>query len=116
MVSQRVPILAVAAVVAALGAAAPAHAQEPGDTDNRPPARPPDAPVRRPAALQQRELSDSVRRVERATRGRVLSAEAMQFDGRVVNRIKVLDDSGRVRVYVDDPTQPTPRPTRGDDD
>lgn len=65
----------------------------------------------------QRDLSTSVRRVERESRGKVLSAEAMQFDGRVVNRIKVLDDRGRVRVYVDDPANAgRPRPTRDDDD
>jgi hypothetical protein len=65
-------------------------------------------------------LSDSVRRVERSTRGQVLSAERVPYDGRDVNRIKVIDDRGRVRVYMDDPTsrepaQPEP-PTRGDDD
>jgi RPA family protein len=45
----------------------------------------------------------------------------MQSDGRDINRIKVVDDTGRVRVYLDDPQQqrqrPRPRPpTRGDDD
>ncbi|UNK41975.1 hypothetical protein MNO14_13605 [Luteimonas sp. S4-F44] len=63
-------------------------------------------------------MSDSVRRIERTTRGRVLSVERMHADGRDVNRIKVMDDSGRVRVYVDDPQQQrgrTPR-ARGDDD
>ena len=48
-------------------------------------------------------LSDAVRRAERATRGQVLSAERVQFDGRDVNRVKVVDDRGRVRVYWDDP-------------
>ena len=51
------------------------------------------------------ELSDSVRRVERETRGQVLSAERLQYDGRELNRVKVVDDKGRVRVYVDDPAQ-----------
>ena len=50
-----------------------------------------------------RELSDAVRRVVREQRGRVLSAERVQYEGREVNRIKVIDDQGRVRVYVDDP-------------
>ncbi|MDQ3040281.1 MAG: hypothetical protein M3R16_10870 [Pseudomonadota bacterium] len=72
-------------------------------------------------------LSDAVRRVERATQGEVLSAERVQFDGRDINRVKVVDDRGRVRIYVDDPTKrdadrpaksgdgkPSPR-TRGDD-
>lgn len=50
-----------------------------------------------------RALSDAVRRVERATGGEVLSAERVPFDGRNVNRVKVVDSSGRVRVYMDDP-------------
>jgi hypothetical protein len=59
-------------------------------------------------------LSDSVRRIERSTRGQVLSAERVPFDGRDVNRIKTVDDRGRVRVYMDDPRarpeQPDPPP------
>lgn len=81
-----------------------------------------------------RALSAAVRRVERRTGGQVLSAERVPYDGRDINRIKVVDASGRVRVYVDDPrtgaakgnarnTRPaqrsdqrrTPPPTRGDD-
>ena len=50
-----------------------------------------------------RALSDAVRRVERRTGGQVLSAERVPFDGRNVNRVKVIDSSGRVRVYMDDP-------------
>lgn len=50
-----------------------------------------------------RALSDAVRRVERRTGGQVLSAERVPFDGRDVNRVKVVDSSGRVRVYMDDP-------------
>ncbi|GAA4854508.1 hypothetical protein [Luteimonas vadosa] len=65
---------------------------------------------------RQDTLSDSIRRVERSTRGQVLRAERMQSDGRDVNRIKVVDDSGRVRVYLDDPRQRPSRSTRGDDD
>lgn len=65
------------------------------------------------------ELSDSVRRVERDTRGRVLSAERVPYDGRDVNRIKVVDQSGRVRVIMDDPDKkapaPAPAPARDDD-
>lgn len=67
-----------------------------------------------------RDLSDTVRRVERETRGEVLSAERVPFDGRNVHRVKVLDNSGRVRVYMDDPRQSRdrvpPSRTRGDDD
>jgi hypothetical protein len=48
-------------------------------------------------------LSNSVRRIERNTRDQVLSAERIPFDGRDVNRIKTVDEHGRVRVYMDDP-------------
>jgi len=50
-----------------------------------------------------RQLSESVRRAERS--GQVLSAEQVQSDGRDVNRVKIIDDRGRVRVYWDDPSQ-----------
>jgi hypothetical protein len=66
----------------------------------------------------QRALSDAVRRVERRTGGQVLSAERVPFDGRNVNRVKVVDSSGRVRVYMDDPQQSGRRPaepSRDDD-
>ena len=75
-------------------------------------------------AQDQRALSDAVRRAERATRGQVLSAERVQYDGRDLNRVKVVDDRGRVRVYWDDPQagrdepeedKPRGRRTRDDD-
>lgn len=50
-------------------------------------------------------LSDAVRRVERDTRGEVLSAERVQYDGRDMHRVKVVDDQGRVRVYMQDPAR-----------
>lgn len=59
-----------------------------------------------------RALSDAVRRVERATGGEVLSAERVPFDGRDVSRVKVVDASGRVRVYMDDPQGARARPQR----
>jgi len=67
-----------------------------------------------------RSLSDAIRRVERESGGgQVLSAERIPFDGRDVNRVKVVDSSGRVRVYMDDPQQrgrrDDDRPTRRDD-
>ncbi len=70
-------------------------------------------------------LSDAVRRVERDTRGEVLSAERVQFDGRDMHRVKVVDDQGRVRVFMQDPRRSDdvpppdrrrPPPTRDDDD
>jgi hypothetical protein len=63
-------------------------------------------------------LSDSVRKVQRTTGSQVLSAERVPYDGRSLNRIKTVDDHGRVRVYMDDPQKPQ-RPgsrTRSDDD
>ena len=64
-------------------------------------------------------LADSVRRVQSRTGGQVLSAERVPFDGRDISRVKVVDERGRVRVYMDDPgarPRRPPRPTRGDDD
>jgi type IV secretory pathway protease TraF len=67
---------------------------------------------------ERRALADAVRRVERATRGEVLSAERVPFDGRDVSRVKVVDASGRVRIYMDDPQarrEPPPNRTRRND-
>lgn len=128
--------LAIALTVALLGAAgvasaAPAATQDPQASPPPPQSR---APVRRQDArpapeprFEQRAprerirgesmLSDSVRRVERRTRGQVLSAESMPYEGRSVSRIKVIDETGRVRVIVDDPQAAGGDPrTRRDDD
>ncbi|RZA30904.1 MAG: hypothetical protein EOP92_33970 [Lysobacteraceae bacterium] len=56
------------------------------------------APPRNPVSL-----SDSVRRAQRETGGQILGAERVQYDGREINRIKVMDDRGRVRYMDDDP-------------
>jgi hypothetical protein len=50
-------------------------------------------------------MSDSVRRAERNSRGEVLSAERVQYDGRDMHRVKVVDDQGRVRVFMQDPAR-----------
>ncbi|MCA1714576.1 MAG: hypothetical protein LC715_05495 [Gammaproteobacteria bacterium] len=80
---------------------------------------PPGRDTPRPQASARQDandaLSDAVRRIQRTTQGQVLSAERVPFDGRSVNRIKVVDDRGRVRIYMDDP-QAQPTPTRDDDD
>src|SRR3546814_18562327 len=84
-------------------------------------APPPRAMEAQPGRQEQRRprrddgLADSVRRIERSTRGRVINAERVQSDGRSINRIKVMDDRGRIRVYMDDPQARTRAPTRGDD-
>jgi hypothetical protein len=103
------------------GAALPAWAQDPParerDRDRGPPRQ--EAP-RDERPRNQDSLADSVRRFERARGDRVLSAERMQADGRDVNRIKAMDERGRVRVYVDDPQRRGPPPrgerSRSDDD
>jgi hypothetical protein len=73
-----------------------------------------------PAAAQQGHGRDERTPPEpkRSNRGQVLSAERMQYDGRDVTRIKVVDDEGRVRIYMDDaPSAPDQRrqPPRNDD-
>lgn len=100
--------LAVAIIVALGTIAAPSAMaqQHERDRDERP------SPQDRARSEDSRHLSDAVRRIERANRGQVLSAERMQYDGRDVNRIKVLDDEGRVRIYMD---EPAPAPRRNDD-
>jgi len=50
-------------------------------------------------------LDEAVRRVQRETGGRILSAEAVQGPGAPAYRIKVLLPSGRVRVIVVDSGQ-----------
>ncbi len=102
----RLTVLAIALV----GAAMPAMAQQ--GRDDRPPQ--PAEPLR---PYRDDTVSDAVRRIERANRGQVLSAERMQYDGRDVTRIKVVDDEGRVRIYMDDPQPPAEprRPSRSED-
>jgi uncharacterized membrane protein YkoI len=80
------------------------------------------ADTEQPRVETKSSLTDSVRRVERQTGGEVLSAEPMQRDGRLVNRVKVLTNDGRVRVMQVDPQQsrskkdpPAPR-TQNDTD
>ena len=120
-----------AALVATLGGLSTAAvAQSAGDETpprNDPPPR--QSPPPR-ARNNESSLSDAVRRAQRETGGQVLGAERIQFDGRDINRVKVMDDRGRVRYMDDDPqrargaappSRPAPRPetdppprTRGD--
>lgn len=130
MPSSRRPLLLL--LVALLGPAAaaiaapPGRALSPAPIEQAPLQRAPNEQTliqrgHRDRARNEDALSDSVRRIERSTRGQVLSAERVPYDGRSVNRIKIVDDRGRVRVYMDDPAsrpqpQPPEPPTRGDDD
>lgn len=76
-----------------------------------------------PPQRERGSLSDAVRRAERNTRGEVLSAERIQYDGRDMHRVKVVDDQGRVRVFMQEPQRrdgngnggKPPRPPRDDD-
>lgn len=53
--------------------------------------------------LRHDSMADSIRYLRRSNRGQVLSAERMHSEGREINRIKMVDDRGRVRVFEDDP-------------
>lgn len=57
-------------------------------------------------------LSDSVRRAQRESGGQILGAERVQYDGREINRVKVMDSSGRVRYMDEDPQRGNDRPRR----
>jgi hypothetical protein len=91
------------ALLAALGVPAGAYAADGQKERPNPQGRQGDNP---PPHNHQRDLSDAVRRIERERGGQVLSAEPMEYEGRQVNRIKMVDDRGRVRVIMDDPHKP----------
>ncbi len=50
------------------------------------------------------DAADAVRRAQAESGGRVLGAERVQFDGRDIMRVKVMDENGRVRYMDDDPS------------
>jgi hypothetical protein len=92
-------------------AAGSALADPPGGGRGMPP--PPRTVMTHESRAEEHSLAESVRRVERATGGQILSAERVPFDGRDMNRIKVLDQTGRVRVITEDSQG---RPPRGGHD
>ena len=116
------PLLCVLAALAAGGVAYANDGQRPSRRGAQPPRAEAQIPGRPPPAQRSARgdaLSDSVRRVQSRTGGQVLSAERVPYDGRDINRVKVVDERGRVRVYMDDPDarpRRSARPTRGDDD
>lgn len=124
MTASRLPPLL--CVIAAFTVAGAAYGDDGRPSARRSGVQPPRAemqiPGRPPPAQRSARrdaLSDSVRRVQSRTGGQVLSAERVPYDGRDINRVKVVDSRGRVRVYMDDPEARTRRaalPTRGDDD
>lgn len=107
---RKLLTIAILAVLPALSAQAGPQSQDRGRNQERDDSRDQRKDSRS-------SLSDAVRRVERDTRGEVLSAERVQYDGRDMHRVKVVDDQGRVRVFMQDPqrrdgdhgTSPPPR-------
>lgn len=91
-------VLSLAVLAALSTASAAAWAQS--EPQQAPPSQRQDSPPSKPSRSS---LSDSVRRAQRETGGQVLGAERVQFDGREINRVKVMDDRGRVRYMDDDP-------------
>ncbi|MFT4269455.1 MAG: hypothetical protein QM578_00435 [Pantoea sp.] len=49
-------------------------------------------------------MSDSVRRAQQLSGGRVIGTDKVQSNGRQINRVKIIDSEGRVR-YIDDDRQ-----------
>lgn len=103
-------LLSTCALLALSGAAVGARAQSGQEEQPRPEPPPrqsmPRESLPRESMMPQRNpasLSDSVRRAQRETGGQILGAERVQFDGREINRVKVMDDRGRVRYMDDDP-------------
>jgi hypothetical protein len=93
--SHRLPLYALFAALAVAGTCV-AQAQNRGPAESREPM------ARGRADTGGRSLSDAIRRVQRSTGGQILGAEQVPFDGRNINRVKYMDDRGRVR-YMDDP-------------
>jgi Ni/Co efflux regulator RcnB len=103
---RTLPNVLAAALMASLPAASAWAQQMPPPRDrsqDRLLDRQADRQADRPPARE--EMSDSVRRAERSNRGEVLSAERVQYDGRDMHRVKMVDDQGRVRVFMQDPAR-----------
>lgn len=119
-VSKRVLMLLLP-VAAAVALSAPAHAQrQQQDRGERTAeSRIGSQQAERKSGRQERRqdsMADSIRYLRRANRGQVLSAERMHSDGREINRIKMVDDRGRVRVFEDDPQRRRSQRQRSRDD
>jgi len=102
-----------AAACLAAGAVGAAWAQEPPQL----PAAQADPPMEQHAPPEVRtaptqdqgartRMTESVRRYGRENRGgRVLGVESIRLNNRNLNRVKTVDERGRVRVRIDDPQQ-----------
>jgi len=105
------PRIVLAAALAA-GAACAAHAQEPQAAASAPEPHPAPSPARADAVRDQTartRMSESVRRYGRENQGgRVLGVDSIRLNNRNLNRVKMVDDRGRVHVRVFDPQQSPP--------
>lgn len=122
---SRVSLVLLLLLAAVVLAESPAHAQrqsERGERSERSAeARGPAQQVRQEPArarLERRQdsMADSIRHVRRANRGQIIAADRMHSNGRQINRIKLVDERGRVRVIEDDPQRRNRQRSRGDDD
>ena len=112
---RPLPSLLATALLAPLPLAS-AFAQQPPPRPERPPLS-----EQHPQDSRRGSMSDAVRgAMERNNRGEVLSAERVQYDGRDMHRVKVVDDQGRVRVFMQEPQRRAgssgDAPPRGDND
>lgn len=101
---------ALSSILVSLAFVAGVASADPGQ--DRRPSRAPRPAVPHESRSDQHSLAEAVRRVERQTGGQILSAERVPFEGRDMNRIKVLDATGRVRVITE--ASPQPRPPEGE--
>ena len=126
---SRVSLVLLPLLAAVLLAGSPANAQrqpERGERGERsadrrgPPAQQArqqrQEPARGRQERRQDSMADSIRHVRRANRGQIIAADRMHYNGRQINRIKLVDERGRVRVIEDDPQRRSRQRSRGDDD
>jgi len=103
------PPLVLAATLLA-GLACAAQAQEPQAL--APEQQPAPPPARADVAQDQTaraRMNESVRRYGRENQGgQVLGVDSIRLNNRTLNRVKMVDNRGRVHVRVFDPQQPTP--------
>lgn len=90
-------------LIVAFAAVAPAHAQRPPDHVAELHAQDSRSARARATERRQDSMAESIRHVRRSNRGSIIAADRMHSNGRQINRIKLVDDRGRVRVIEDDP-------------
>ena len=121
-VPSRVSLVLLLLLAAVALAESPAHAQRQSERGERaaeargPAQQARQEPARARMERRQDAMADSIRHVRRANRGQIIAADRMLSDGRQINRIKLVDERGRVRVIEDDPQRRSRQRSRGDDD